>query len=374
MTPLDTAVLNPLAPSEATPFSKDKIHGHMDRVQEWLNTGLSRPVTMELDLTNLCNQDCPHCFGYAPERDAARMHREEALRIIGELRALGARGLTFTGGGDPLVSPFCLEAVKHARSLGFDVGLITNAQALDEEKARVLLAHCQWIRVSLDAATPEVFRHTHGMDERCWNKVLGAVRLLVRLKRETGSTCTVGAGFLTSAQTQKDIYAFAVLCADLGVDYAQYRPLLRRHGEPDIDYSDGEILAEMNRAAALSRPGYRVVRSQHKYERIAAGEVARGYKKCYGQHFAGVVAADKKMYVCCHMRGVAKYCLGDLTQVSAAEVWASEKRRRIAESVDFNDCPPLCRCDSFNEILWKIKEEGAPAAPAETPGEHPNFI
>jgi MoaA/NifB/PqqE/SkfB family radical SAM enzyme len=362
------------APPQSQPFAKDKIYGHMDRVQEWLDTGASRPITMELDLTNLCNQACPHCFGYAPERDAARLHREEALRVIDGIKAAGARGLTFTGGGDPLVSPFCLEAVVHARRVGLDVGFITNGQALNEAKSRVLLESCEWVRVSLDAATPEVYRLTHGMDAAAWAKVQDNVRALTRLKRELGSRCTVGAGFLTSAETKRDIFSFAELCAGLGVDYAQYRPLLRRHGEPEIDYSDDEVLAEMERAARLSRPGYRVLHSQNKYELIAAGKLDRDYGKCHGQNFAGVIAADKKMYVCCHMRGVEKYCIGDLSNDTVAQVWSSERRRRVAESVDFADCPPLCRCDSFNGILWRMKEEGEPAPSSVEPKEHPNFI
>ena len=356
------------------PFSSDKIYGHMDRVQEWLATGQSRPITIELDLTNVCNQKCPHCFGYFPERDQARMHLEQAQGILRQIQETGTRGVTFTGGGDPLVSPIILPCVEYAKSVGLDVGFITNGQALNESKSAVLLKNCQWIRVSIDAATPGIFKLTHGMDERALQKVLENVRILVRLKKEMQSVCTVGIGFLTSDETKEDIYGFAALGKELGVDYAQYRPLLRKHGEPEIDYSDGEILSEMRRAFTLSDAHYKVLYSEHKYELIQQGKLERDYKKCYGQHFAGVVSADGKMYVCCHMRGVEKYCIGDLSRQSLKDVWFSEKRQRIAESVDFRDCPPLCRCDSFNTILWKIKEEGLPAEPDQVPRQHPNFI
>jgi MoaA/NifB/PqqE/SkfB family radical SAM enzyme len=356
------------------PFSGDKIYGHMDRVAEWLETGKSRPVTYELDLTNICNQKCPHCVGYFPELDQARMHRDEARGVIRQISEFGGRGLTFTGGGDPLVSPIAMDAVAYARSVGLDVGFITNGQALTEDKARVLLANCQWIRVSLDAATPEIFLKSHGMDEKAWRQVLAAVRRLAELKRETGSSCTVGIGFLTSDETKQDIYAFAELGKELGVDYAQYRPLLRRFGRSDVDYSDGSILDEMARAAKLSTENYKVLHSEHKYRLIQAGKVEREYKKCHGQNFAAVVSADKKMYVCCHMRGVEKYCIGDLSKQTLPELWGSKKREEVAESVDFKDCPPLCRCDSFNTILWDLEKSGeVPEQPFE-PKEHPNFI
>jgi hypothetical protein len=44
--------------------------------------------------------------------------------------------------------------------------------------------------------------------------------------------------------------------------------------------------------------------------------------------------------------------------------------------VDFDDCPPLCRCDSFNNILWDLKEGERSLAdsPEEKEWEHKNFI
>ena len=163
----------------------------------------------------------------------------------------------------------------------------------------------------------------------------------------------------------------------LGVDYAQYRPLLRRHGEMEIDHSDPGILEDMLRAQRdFSDESYRVLCSEHKYRLIAAGELNRSYKKCYGQNFATVVGADRKLYVCCHMRGVEKYSFGDLAKRSFHEIWNSESRKKIANSVDFNDCPPLCRCDSFNGILWDLKDGGKSleAAPGQECREHENFL
>jgi hypothetical protein len=90
----------------------------------------------------------------------------------------------------------------------------------------------------------------------------------------------------------------------------------------------------------------------------------RNYGKCYGQQFATVIAADAKMYVCCHMRGYAKYCIGDFKKNSFKEIWCSTKRRKAVENIDFNDCVPLCRDNTFNQILWNIKQ----------PREHVNFL
>ena len=328
-------------------------------------------------MTNVCNQKCPHCFGFYPERDQARICLDEAKRIIEQIVKAGARGMTFTGGGDPLVNPATPEAVAYAASLGIDVGFITNAQSLKAQTAEILLRSCVWLRVSVDAASAEIFHKTHGMGPEQYEQVLANVRMLVRLKRELGSRTTLGIGFLTSPETKQDIHAFGALGKSLGVDYAQYRPLLRRQGEAEIDYSDSGILDEMLRARRdFSDDSYRVVCSEHKYRLIAERQLDRSYRKCYGQNFATVIGADKKMYVCCHMRGIEKYVIGDLEKASVEEIWNSEHRKKVADSVDFRDCPPLCRCDSFNNILWDIKDGGQTldSAPSEQEWEHKNFI
>jgi len=327
-------------------------------------------------MTNVCNQKCPHCFGFWPERDRSMLCLDEAREILDQLKKSGARGVTFTGGGDPLANPATPDTVGYARSLGLDVGFITNAQVLKPEAADILVRSCVWIRVSLDAATPEVFQLTHGMGGAQFETVLDNVRLLVAQKKALGGGVTLGLGFLTAPQTRPDVHAFARLGRELGVDYGQYRPLLRRQGEADLDYSDASLLSEMLRAKRdFETPSYRVLCSEHKYRLIAEGKLKRGYRRCYGQNFAAVVAADRKMYVCCHMRGVAKYEIGDLSAGSVAEIWGSEKRRGVADSVDFADCPPLCRCDSFNEILGRLKDEGRTLDDApDGPWEHTNFI
>jgi hypothetical protein len=70
------------------------------------------------------------------------------------------------------------------------------------------------------------------------------------------------------------------------------------------------------------------------------------------------------MYICCHMRGYAKYCIGDLKKNTFLEIWNSARRKKVVENIDFRDCVPLCRDNTFNQILWNIKQ----------PREHVNFL
>jgi len=358
-------------------FAPDKIFTHKARIKEWLRRGISRPVTFELDVTNRCNNNCPACFGFHPSLNPAQMRLADIRRALRQIRGAGGKAVTFTGGGEPTVHPEISRALSFARSCGLDVALITNGLRLEGELPASILSNCTWMRISLDAASGGVFKATHGLERAAFKRVIANTAELVRLKRKTGSRCTIGLGFLTSPKTAKDILPFAALGRELGVDYAQYRPLLRRHGETDIDYSSVRIIRDIALAEKRYACGrYKVLNSVHKYLLIKRGELGRNYSECFGHNFAAVICADMKMYVCCHMRGVARYSIGDLKKSSLSEIWASRKRADISGAVNFKDCPPLCRCDSFNRILWAIKTGKLPESkwPSGHGWQHENFI
>jgi hypothetical protein len=155
----------------------------------------------------------------------------------------------------------------------------------------------------------------------------------------------------------------AKTCKEWGVDYLQFRPLqIHRGGKFEYDWR--EVETKIDEACSYSGDGYEVLYSKHKYEMIKRKDYGRDYGKCFGHQFASTIAADGKMYICCHTRGYDKYCIGDLRKNSFHEIWNSEERMKAAERIDFKDCIPLCRDNTFNQILWQIKK----------PREHENFL
>jgi len=348
-------------------FSSDKILGHLDRIKQWIDTGTAHPVTFELDMTNICNHSCPYCFGFYSRNNRESLTLDEAGDIIRQIKDFGGRGLTFTGGGEPLCNPATVNAVEFAKGIGLDIGFITNGILIDEGIAERLIKNCTWIRISLDAASARMFRITHGMDTAAFDKVIENIGLLVEKKKDINGRCTIGVGYLTALESKNEIYKFAKLCQEMKVDYAQFRPLLPRFGRNKISYSrtgQSEIIKQIKKSLKLSKDGYQVLYSKHKYDSMLNGETQRPYKECFGHHFAAVICANKKMYICCHFRGVEKYCIGDLRQMSLKEIWQSRARRKAYEDINLKECIPLCRCNTFNSILWNIKQEKI----------HPNFI
>jgi sulfatase maturation enzyme AslB (radical SAM superfamily) len=147
------------------------------------------------------------------------------------------------------------------------------------------------------------------------------------------------------------------------VDYLQFRPL-QVHNNGKFEYHLADISGIINHCIAENTKKFKVLYSKHKYDMMKDKNFGRNYKECYGHQFATVIAADAKMYICCHMRGYSKYCIGDLRKNTFEEIWNSRRRQEVARSIDFRDCIPLCRDNTFNQVLWNIRQ----------PKEHVNFL
>jgi len=325
---------------------------------------------MEYDLVNRCDNFCPWCAGFhgLNRADKTTWNKgnvgqswklDEAKDVLYQLYDLRVKAVTFTGGGEPMMSPHIVELIQYADSLTLDVALITNGKRLTLEKAEQIFPYCEWVRVSVDASNPKEYEEQHGMFEKDWHSLLDNIEKIAVHKGD----CTLGIAFLTNGLNDDSIMPFAELGKGLGVDYAQFRP---QHLTTDQHTSKTLKMISNAIETYADDPDYNVVCSEHKYQKIGDGNVGRYYTKCYGQHFAGVIAADHKLYACCHMRGIEKYCIGDLRKQTLKEIWYSKKKMNMEDVVDVtsSDCIPLCRGDSFNEILFPLKQ----------PITHANFI
>lgn len=91
--------------------------------------------SLDMELTERCNNDCIHCYINLPEDDAAKQReipKEEVKRILQEAASLGALSVRFTG-GEPLLRKDFVELYLFARGLGLNVMIFTNARLITPE-------------------------------------------------------------------------------------------------------------------------------------------------------------------------------------------------------------------------------------------------
>ncbi|MCL4500969.1 MAG: radical SAM protein [Deltaproteobacteria bacterium] len=96
--------------------------------------------SLDLELTERCNNDCIHCCINLPENDAAARQRElttgQIKAVLTEAAALGALSVRFTG-GEPLLREDFAELYLFARRQGLKVLLFTNGRLISPELVKL---------------------------------------------------------------------------------------------------------------------------------------------------------------------------------------------------------------------------------------------
>lgn len=320
--------------------SNEKILRYLDKLDYFFN-GHKTLIVTEFDLTNRCNNNCPGCCGV--RENGAQLTREQIDLIVQSLRDIGNQGVILSGGGEPLISPHFSYAVKELRKNGMKLGLNSNGLALTEELAELIADNCTYFRISLDAASPELYKKTHGMPPAAFQKTVDNIRMFARVKKARGSQTSYGVGFLTSRDTAGEMEAFVRLARDCGVDFAQFRPFTG-----DL-YDITETYQRLKEA--YETPDFGVRASLQKYREMETGG-KREYDRCRGMFFSTVVTADAKVFACLHYRQREEYYLGTITEdTSLSDIFRSPRMRQVYESIDCSKCPSMCRNDAFNRTL-----------------------
>ncbi len=324
-------------------LSRNKILFHKDRLQEWLKTGLGKPITAEIDPTNQCNYHCLGCAGGRfPER--ATFSESDLKHIIDKLSST-IKGILFTGGGEPLFNKATPNAIVYAKSKGIDVGLITTGFFLNEKYrsgiTEKILNNCQWLRISLDATDKQTYANRKVVPPINFDFVLDNIKNLVSKKKELNSKCTIGIAYLTRNESYEELEKFVLLAKSLDADYAQFRPY------HDVN---NDISEQIEKTKIYESDEFSVYYPKDKYQKKK-----HNYDVCYGDEFRIVVSATGDLYPDCFTRGRDNFAYGNILTQSFEEIWNSEKRKKIfANKLNQPNCPDMSKYDTLNAILWNL--------------------
>lgn len=343
-----------------------KILNHLDRINAWMGHGSADPINVQISPYNgPCNHHCPMCTSGHTGFTGESLSLETYESLIADLHAMGVKSITLSGGSEPTLHPD-FDRLLYAK--GPALGLITNGSRITPERARLMLQRLSWVRVSLDAASAGQFQRSHGAEPEEFTSVLQGIETLVSERERTGSKTTIGIGHLThpSGVWADDIVPAARLAVALGVDYLQFRPLLKVPGRREIhdiaDCSQREVVAAIREAQKFSTPKTKIVASFSKYDQLATGKIKR-YKECGFVQFAPAVCASGNVSLCCHHLENPEFIIGNLKDAPLSELWWDNKQERI-KTLSFERCPLLCRGSGYNEVLEACTK----------PSIHPQFI
>lgn len=130
-------------------------------------------------LTYMCNSECDHCFVYSGPNAKGIFTLSQIRKVLAEAANIPTIKWIYFEGGEPfLFYPLMLEGIKIARSMGFNLGVVTNAYyATSEEDAELWLNPLCKLGISDLSISDDSFHYEKEKDNPAKRALVAAKRL-----------------------------------------------------------------------------------------------------------------------------------------------------------------------------------------------------
>ena len=336
---------------EVSPFTPMKLLRHAADIEAMLRGDVVYPVSVEIDLANVCNHGCPWCsFNGFRQENWVKFPDARIITLLGELRDVGVKSITFTGGGEPLVHGMAADIFTTAHALGFQFGLVTNGRRLEGAVVDAL-TNATFVRVSMDAGTPQSHQLLHATATPEFTRILRNIRAL----REKAPHITIGASFCVFDVNLTEISEAARLVKGAGGNYLEVRPVFPTEwrgggfANPLNAEHVAAARAELDAAKAqYDGDGFSVLGMISRFDQVF--DRAKPYSKCQIGALTTVINADGYIYHCCQQRGMPNFRAGSVLNKPFKDVWMDAQYKVLIDGIDVAKCPP-CRYDGYNALI-----------------------
>lgn len=302
-----------------------------------------RPVFIGLYITNRCNLRCSYCFVNIEDRfDDPRRNgfsKDEILRIIDELYAMGTRWI-FLLGGEPLMHSDIGSIVRHIVNKGILLHILTNGTLIEQKIAEIQTA--DGVCVSIDGAESST-------DKMRGKGVFRRALRGVEIAKSCGMLVRVHA--VLDKYSLGEMEILAQMAKDMGVIITISPPnYLGTSDNPALQLTEEEYRDFYRRYRRLKELGFPIGNSYYSidkalhwplgyHEFIKSGQRVNSYKPipCVIGNLHGCIDAEGVMFNC-----IQKGCLDGLNikDVGIRRAWEELPKKR----------PGCISCASINTI------------------------
>ena len=326
-----------------SPFKAAHIR-HSVRIGDLANNFLPDPAQVQLMITNRCNHNCAFCAYRSTRSDSSQTfdHRdqiptERCMNLLQELKDTGAEAIQFTGGGEPTVHPDFYLILNKAQKLGLSTALVTNGSLLYDISMTDIL-NLSWLRVSIDAATPETYCKIRHVPIDTFEKVIHNLKYIVDMKDRTGSGPRIGIGFVVNPDNWAETSLAINLAANIGVDNIRISAAFFKD-------SAEEHMIYMNKVNEMIETTQVPIKVFNLFGHRLKDLIQKGpkYKKCQYARLVPLIGADQNVYTCCCLAYNNAGLIGSIKDTGFFEFWGT-----IAKKFYRNHTTKNCNICMFN--------------------------
>jgi sulfatase maturation enzyme AslB (radical SAM superfamily) len=310
------------------------------------------PAQVDIDLTNVCNQDCYYCNSadFRAEKPVQKKYTEyiELLDKLAGWRAHTPRSygtthtITYPGGGEPTVLVGYEHVIEHTIDLGFFTSITTNGSNLDVLLDTVpvnKLRKLAWIGIDIDAGTEDLYEEIRRSltSKSLFTKVINNAGELIKAGINVDFKCLINP--LNDNHTA--MTNLFKLVKQLGGRSLYFRPVIVDGQAHPITDDTLKMLDELSTQFGLPH----VVNNNKT--------IPRTYKKCHQMFHFPVFCADGKIYLCCEGKGNPQFELGSWDSDDFRDLWLGKRHYEVYNKTRVEFCQP-CRPNINNIQIQRM--------------------
>lgn len=310
---------------------KNKYLTFYNAVKDIKNGVMPPPRMLILYPTNFCPCRCIYCdYAELNAQTITFMSTEMSEDIISEFAGMGGKAVELCGGGEPLATACADRAIIRAHDEGLSVGVLTNGWCIDTINAE----YCDYIRISYDAGTPEMYAKIKQVEGEKFNEVLELVKDATKDSPKTDFSYK----YTISGKPDINDIAIAYTTAAL-FDYDSFQLRLARNVEKDFKGSV-DFLKLWVEHLQVKTPFIFSYASKLDFP-------------CFLSPLQVVVDYNLDVWTCCYYRHrMDTHLLGNLKNKSLEDIWYSDHHWHVVESIKPEECNKYdCRFINAN-ITW----------------------
>lgn len=310
------------------------------------------PAQVDIDLTNVCNQDCYYCNSaeFRKQKPVQKKYTEY-ISLLDKLASWRSHSpnsygtthtITYPGGGEPTVLTGYEHVIEHTIDHGFLTSITTNGSNLDKLLDSIVVSKLRkiaWIGVDIDAGTEDLYEQIR--------RSLTAKSLFNRVVENTTNLIQAGVNvdfkallnpLNDNAEALSDLFA---LVKRIGGRKLYFRPVIVNGKAHNITE---ETIERINNISEKFGVPYWINTNK---------TLPRNYKRCHQMFHFPVFCADGKIYVCCEGKGNPKFELGNWDTDDFRDLWLNQRHWEIYNSTRVEFCQP-CRPNISNIEIQNI--------------------
>ena len=252
-------------------------------------------------------------------------------------------GVTIEGGGEPTLHEDFRKIVEYANKSGLPLGLITNGIIDSSHVAN----YFKWIRISIDASTPEEFLAEKNSDK--FTKVISNIKKLCEIRDPQNTH--VGVGYVLTNRNMNNLFNLIDSLNEIGVDYMYLRPVEEAT----------ELMPELDKLLQLKK---RIIEysnnSRLKFLYNIEERIIKNNDNlpCVAHSLTSIIHADGNVTLC-EKRRHDPIILGNIYQQTFEQIWNSSIHRSTTKKLlnpeNQIGCD-VCRITSFNRVFFDVNK------------------